>query len=88
LTITNDQLTLATTNGHHCVDGLKTSLHWLVDGSSRKDTRGLQLGTTLLAGLDGSLAINWVTKGINDTTKELNSNGNVNLLDRLALVQR
>lgn len=34
LTITDNQLTLATTDGHHGVDGLETSLDGLVDGSS------------------------------------------------------
>lgn len=31
LTITNDQLTLTTTNWDEGVDGLETSLHWFVD---------------------------------------------------------
>ena len=38
LTITNDQLTLTTSNGDKGVDGLKTSLHRLVDGLSGNDT--------------------------------------------------
>jgi hypothetical protein len=32
LTITNDQLTLSTSNWNHGVDGLETSLDWLTDG--------------------------------------------------------
>ena len=31
LTVTNDQLTLTTTNRHHRVDCFQTGLHWLVN---------------------------------------------------------
>jgi hypothetical protein len=70
LTITNDQLTLTTADGNHSVNGLETSLYGLVDGTTRKDTGGLELGTALLGGLDGTLSVNGVTEGVNDTTKE------------------
>jgi hypothetical protein len=80
LTITNDQFTLTTTNWHHGIDGLETSLDGLVDGVTRKNTGGLELGTTLLGGLDGSLSINGVSEGINDTTEEFNTDWNVDLL--------
>ena len=53
LTIT-DELTLATTNGHHCIDGLETGQHGLVDGVVGENTRGLDrstVGPLLLIGL-------------------------------------
>lgn len=38
LSITNDQLSLTSTDGDEGVDGLKTSLHRFVDGLSGNDT--------------------------------------------------
>jgi hypothetical protein len=79
LTITNDQLTLTTSNGHHGVDRLKTSLDGLVDGFTRQNTWGLELCTTLLSRLDWSLAIDGVAESINDTAEEFNSYGDIDL---------
>ena len=79
LTVTNDQLTLTTADGNHGVDGLETSLYGLVDGVTGKNTGGLLLGTTLLSGLDGTLAVNGVAKGVNDTAEKGLADGDVNL---------
>ena len=79
LTVTNDQLTLTTADGNHGVDGLETSLYGLVDGVTGENTGGLLLGTALLGGLDGTLAVNGVSEGVNDATKELHADGDVNL---------
>lgn len=92
LTITNDQLTLTTTNGDHGVDGLETSLHGLVDGLAGKNAGGLELGTTLLLGVDGALAIDGVAESIDDTAEKLGTDGNVDnfagTLDGLALLDK
>lgn len=80
LTITNDQFTLTTTDRHHGVDRLETSLDRLVDRVTRKNTGSLKLGTTLLGGLDGSLSVNWVPEGINDTSEKFNADWNIDLL--------
>ena len=69
LTITNDQLTLTTTNWHEGVDGLETSLHWLVDGLSWDNTWGLKLNSLSLVGHDWTVTVDWLTEGIDDTTK-------------------
>jgi hypothetical protein len=79
LTVTDDQLTLTTTNGHHGVDTLQTSLDGLVDGATRKDTGSLELGTALGGSVDGTLAIDGVTESINDTAKKLRANRDINL---------
>jgi hypothetical protein len=79
LTVTNDQLTLTTADGDHGVDTLQTSLDGLVDGTTGQDTRGLELSTALGLGVDGALAINGVTKGVNDTAKEFWTDRNVDL---------
>lgn len=79
LTITDDQLTLTTSDGHHGVDRLETSLDGLADGLTGKNTRGLELSTALLGGLEGSLAIDGVTESVNDTAEKLGSDWNVDL---------
>jgi hypothetical protein len=79
LTITNDQLTLTTADGHHGVDTLHTSLHGLVDGLTGQNTGGLKLSTALLLGVKGTLAINGVTESIDDTAEQLGADGDLDL---------
>ena len=90
LTVTDDKLTLATTNGNHGVDGLDTSHHGLVDRATGKDTRGLELSTTTLGGLDGTLAVNGVTEGVDNTAKQLGADRDIDnlagTLDSVALL--
>jgi hypothetical protein len=92
LTVTNDQLTLTTANGHHGVDGLETSLYGLLDGLAGQNTGGLELGTALLGGLDGTLAVDGVAEGVNDTSEEGLADGDVDnlsgTLDGLALLDQ
>jgi hypothetical protein len=86
LTITDNQLTLTTANGHHGVDGLETSLYGLVDGAAGQDTGSLELGTALLGGLDGTLSIDGVAESVNDTSEKSLANGDVDL--RLLVLRR
>eukprot|EP00298_Acanthocystis_sp_HF-20_P012400 c19866_g1_i1.p3 GENE.c19866_g1_i1~~c19866_g1_i1.p3 ORF type:complete len:196 (-),score=-78.51 c19866_g1_i1:160-747(-) len=90
LTITNNQLSLSTTNGHQRVDGLQSSLHGLMHGFTRNDTRGLNFNTTSLCGLDGTLTIDGVTKSINDAAQQGITDGHVNdgtsTLDNIAFL--
>lgn len=79
LTVTNDQLTLTTSDRNHGVDGLETGLHGLVDRLARKDTGGLHLGTAALLGLDWALAVNGVSESVNDTAEHLNADWHVDL---------
>merc|ERR1719209_522995 len=77
LSVTNDQLTLATANGHKGVNSLDASLHRLGHGLPGDDARGLQANTEPLAGSKGTLAINRVAQGINNPAETLHANGNV-----------
>jgi hypothetical protein len=83
LTITDDKLTLATTDRHHGVDGFETGLHRLVDGTTGQDTRGLDLGTDPLSGLDRAFAIDGVAEGVDHTTEQSLADWNVDLFFRL-----
>lgn len=79
LTVTDDQLTLATADGNHGVDRLEAGLYWLVDRLAGQDARGLEHGTTPFRGLDGTLAVDGVAQGIDDTAKHCSADGNVHL---------
>jgi hypothetical protein len=80
LTVTNDQLTLTTSDGNHGVDGLETSLDRLLDGLTGQDTRGLELSTAALGGLEGTLSIDGVTESVNDTSEEGLADGDIDLV--------
>lgn len=80
LTITDDKLTLATSDGHHGVDGLETGLHGLVDGAAGQDTGGLERGTATLSSLNGALSINGVTQSIDYTSEKLGADGDIDNL--------
>jgi len=77
LTIANDELTLATTDGDHGVDGLETSLHGLVHRLAGNDTGGLHLDTGAALGGDGTLGVNGVAEGVHDTAEKLITDGHV-----------
>jgi hypothetical protein len=79
LTVTDNQLTLTTSDGDHGVDRLETSLYGLVDGTTRQDTGGLELGTAPLGGLERTLSIDGVTERVNDTSEKLFTDGDVDL---------
>lgn len=79
LTITDDQLTLTTTDRHHGVDSLETSLHRLVDGTTGQNAGGFELSTTLLLGLDRALAVDGLTEGVDDTAEQLRPNWDIDL---------
>jgi len=79
LTIADDQLTLATTDRHHGVDGLETGLHRLVDRLAGQNTRSLDLGTALLGGLDRALAVNGVTESVDNTAEQGLADRNIDL---------
>merc|ERR1740129_1081004 len=71
LTITNNQLTLTTANGHQRVDSLDTSLHRLSDGLSGDNTGSFNTNTLSGSSTKGSSTINGVTQSVNDTSKKL-----------------
>ena len=77
LTITNDQLTLTTSNGDKGINGLKTSLHRLVDGFTGNDTRGFKIDLTALSGLEGSESIEGVSEGIDATSQKFGSDWDI-----------
>lgn len=62
LSVTNDQLSLSTTNGHQTVHGFDTGLHGLPHGDTGDDARGLQTHTSTLLGTQGALMLKVTSK--------------------------
>ena len=77
LSITDDQLTLASANGHEGVDGLEASLHGLVHGLPGDDAWGLQLNSGAFVGLHGAFAVNGVTEGVDDSAEHALTDGHI-----------
>ena len=77
LSITNDELTLSSTNRDEGIDTLEASLHGLVDRLSGDDTRSLKLNTLFLIGLNRAKTINGVTKGVDNTAKHALTNWDI-----------
>jgi len=71
LTITDDKLTLSTSDWDEGVDGLESGKHWLGDGLSWDDAWGLGLSTGALAGVEGGSFVDWLTDTVNDASEEL-----------------
>jgi hypothetical protein len=80
LTVTDDELTLTTTDGHHGVDRFNISHHRLIHGATGENAGGLQRGTTTLSGLNGALSVDGIAKGIDDTTEKHRADRNVDNL--------
>merc|ERR1719220_1991082 len=90
LSVTDDQLTLATANGHKRVDSLNAGLHRLRHRLPGNDARSLQANPEPLAGAEGTLAVNGVSKSVNDPAEALHADGDVDdgtsPLDDIALL--
>jgi len=54
-TVTDDQRELTTTNGSYGIGG--PSYHWLINGTTGKDTRALGKGTMTLGSVDRTLSV-------------------------------
>lgn len=69
LSISNDELSLSSTDWHEGINGLESGLHGLVDGFSWDNTWGLELDSLSLVALDWAETIDWVTEWVNDSTE-------------------
>ena len=59
------------------IDTLKSGLHRLSDRLSGDDTRGFELDSLSLGGINGTKSINGNTKGVDDSTKETMADGDI-----------
>jgi len=71
LSITDDQLSLASADWDQRVDSLETGLHWLVDRLSGDDTWGFDVDSSSLLGVDWAFAVDGVSEWVDNSTEEL-----------------
>jgi len=77
LSITDDELSLAPSNGHESVDCLQSSLHRLVDRFSGDNSRGFDFNSFSLLGVDWPVTVDGVSQGIEYSTQHFLSDGDV-----------
>jgi len=70
LSISNDKLTLSSTDGYEGIDTLKSGLHGLSNRLSGDDTGSLKLNSLSFVRFDGTKSINGNTEGIDDSSEE------------------
>src|SRR5690554_7831727 len=70
LTVTDDQLTLATTDGNHGIDGFQTSLYRLVNGLTGDNARCNFLNRRGQAVTQLAFTVDRVTQGVNHTAQQ------------------
>ncbi len=69
LAVTDDELSLTTSDGNHRVNGLDACLQRFLDGLSGGDTRSHDVELHGLGAVDGALAVQWLTKRIDHSTQ-------------------
>ena len=90
LSVTNDKLSLSSSNWDQGIDGLNSSLHRLVDGLSWDNTWGLKFNSLSLISSNWTFSVNWVSKGIDDSSEHTFSDSNIDdgssSLDNISLL--
>ncbi len=71
LAVADDQLALATADGHHRVDGLQAGLHRLVDGLAGDHARGDLLDHVGHLGVDRALAVDRLAQRVHHAADQL-----------------
>jgi len=88
LTVTNDQLSLTTTDWNHGVDRLEAGGHRLMNRFTGNNAWGLDLHLAEGAGVDRTFAVNWLANGVHYAANQGVANrylGNTaGTLDRIA----
>src|SRR5690606_31692471 len=78
LTVTNDQLALATTNRDQSIDSLEAGRHRLMNRLARDDAGSLDVNAAAFLGLNRTLAVNRIAERINNAAEQFRTNRNVN----------
>ena len=78
LAVTNDELTLTSTNRYQSVHGLQPGLHRFVNTHTRHNAWGLDFNTSTSHVLNRTFAVNRITQGIDNSTKHSHTDWNVN----------
>ena len=78
LTVTDDQLSLSSSDGYHGVNSLDTGLKGSIYGLTGDNTRSHTLDLTALRGLDGSLVIDGLAQRVDNTSQHGITNRHLN----------
>src|SRR5262249_47363157 len=78
LSVANDQLALAATDGDERVNRLQTGRHRLAHRFARNDAGRLHVDAAALAGLDRTLAVYRITEGVNHATEQALADRRIN----------
>mmetsp|Transcript_2822 Transcript_2822/g.4822 ORF Transcript_2822/g.4822 Transcript_2822/m.4822 type:complete len:302 (-) Transcript_2822:159-1064(-) len=77
LTITNDKLTLSTSDRDQGINSLQARKHRFGDRLSGDDSRRLDLGTRTLAVVKRRASVDRLSNSVNDTSQKLFADGNI-----------
>ena len=80
LTVTDDQLSLSTSDWEHRIDGKNSCLHWYADRFTIHDTRCFIFNRPVIIFFNIALSIDWSTQGIDDSSDKFISNRNSGFL--------
>jgi len=77
LSVTNDEFSLSSSNGHEGVDGLEAGLHGLVDGLSGDNSGGLELNSLSAVALNRAGSVDRGSEGVDDSSEHAFTNRNI-----------
>ena len=77
LAVANDELTLATSDGDHGVDGEQARLDGLADRLALHDARGLELDGATGRRVDGTAAVDGLAERVHNAAEHGRANGDV-----------
>ena len=87
LAVADDELTLATSDRHHCINGKQACLDRLADRLALHDARSLELNRTAVRRVDRAKTVDRLAERIHDTAEHLMADRNVHdATGRAALV--
>ena len=74
LTVTNNQLSLTSTNWHHRINCFQTNLHWLINRLTCNNTGSDFFDRISHGRFNSALTIDWITQGIDNAALKLRTN--------------
>uniref|UniRef100_A0A0N4Z8Y7 NAD-specific glutamate dehydrogenase n=1 Tax=Parastrongyloides trichosuri TaxID=131310 RepID=A0A0N4Z8Y7_PARTI len=78
LTVTDDQLALATTNRDQSVNSLEAGRHWLMNRLTRNDARCLDVDAATFGSNDWAFTVDWIAESIDNAAEQARADWNVN----------
>src|SRR5207244_4893379 len=77
LAVADDELALATADGHQSVDGLEAGLHRLMHRAARNDARSLDLDALAIDVRHRALAVDGIAQPIHHAAEQASAHGHI-----------